>query len=135
MRDLIVAVDPSSEHSPTAILERWSNWTNLSVSIWSDEDFMPQAFLTTGYHTAPHKISGNATESKWHEGHEDPATVVADTVQILNHRFRQLTFLKQCLKTFHDQGKTWVMHVDTDEFLVVNPLLRHTTQSLSLIHI
>lgn len=128
MRDLIVAVDPTSATRPDDLLARWSAATQLRTTIWSDPDFMPQDFLETGYHTSPDDISGNATASKWHEGHEDPATVVADTLQILNHRFRQVTFLKKCLREFRDRGNRWVMHIDTDEFVVVNPLLRNTTQ-------
>lgn len=51
------------------------------------------------------------------------------SVLFADHRFRQITFLSACLRHMRFNKKTWVMHVDTDEFVVVNPLLRNTTQA------
>jgi hypothetical protein len=129
MRYLLVAVDPNSATSPTPIFDKWRRLTDLKIVEWSDQNFMPKVFLLTGYHISPNLIDGDATKSKWHEGHEDEEKVRADNLQITNHRFRQVTFLAACLKHMKNHKKTWTMHVDTDEFVVVNPLLRNTTQA------
>jgi hypothetical protein len=129
LRYLVVAIDPSSEESPKDILARWRNKTDLSVLLWSDADFMPEGFLQKGYHKAPHEINGDAKRSQWHEGHEDPEQVIADNMNILNHRYRQLTFLSKCLGHLKKLKRKWALHVDTDEYVVVNPLLRNSTQN------
>jgi Glycosyl transferase family 2 len=129
LRYLLVAVDPSSATSPTPIFDKWRRLTDLKIVEWSDPNFMPKVFLLTGYHISPNLIDGDASKSKWHEGHEDAEKVKADNLQITNHRFRQVTFLAACLKHMRNHKKTWTMHVDTDEFVVVNPLLRNTTRA------
>jgi hypothetical protein len=133
LRYLVVAIDPSSEESPSDILARWHNRTDLSVELWTDADFMPKDFIEKGYVKAPHEISGNAKTSQWHEGHEDPEQVIADTMKILNHRHRQVTFLSRCLGHLKGLNKKLVMHIDTDEYLVVNPLLRNATQDHQIV--
>ena len=129
LRFLLVAVDPSSETSPSSIFRHWQKVTTemgdpLIIKEWSDSDFMPKDFIEKGYHIPPRYIKGNANESKWHQGHEDEAQVIADKLRISNHRFRQVTFLSACLRHMQSQNKTWVAHIDTDEYVVVNPLLR-----------
>jgi Glycosyl transferase family 2 len=136
LRYLLVAVDPSSATSPTPIFDKWRRLTDLKIVEWSDPNFMPKVFLLTGYHISPNLIDGDASKSKWHEGHEDEEQVKADNLQITNHRFRQVTFLASCLKHMRNHKKTWTMHIDTDEFVVVNPLLRNTTQAnVRMIHV
>jgi Glycosyl transferase family 2 len=129
LRYLLVAVDPSSAKSPTPIFDKWRNLTDLIIVEWSDPNFMPEVFLSTGYHISPDPIEKNATKSHTREGNEDEEKVKADNLQITNHRFRQVTFLASCLKHMRDRNNTWTMHIDTDEFVVVNPLLRNTTQA------
>lgn len=124
LRYLIVAVDPSSETSPSDIWAKWRHLTDLQIIEWKDPDFLPQSFIEKGYHISPKDISGDAKKSKWHEGHEDPAQVIADIMKINNHRFRQLSFYSRCLRHMREAMKTWVIHIDTDEYVVVNPLLR-----------
>ena len=128
LRYLVVAVDPNSATSPTPIFEKWRRLTDLKITEWSDKDFMPPVFLLTGYHISPNLIDGDAKNSKFHEGTEDEEHVKADNLIITNHRFRQITFLEKCLKHMRNHKKAWTMHIDTDEFVVINPLLRNTTQ-------
>ena len=128
LRYLVVAVDPSSATSPTPIFEKWRRLTDLKIAEWSDKDFMPAVFLLTGYHISPNLIDGDANKSKFHEGTEEEEKVKADNLIITNHRFRQITFLEKCLKHMRNHKKAWTMHIDTDEFVVINPLLRNTTQ-------
>jgi Glycosyl transferase family 2 len=128
LRYLLVAVDPSSVTSPTPILDTWRANTDMHIVEWFDEDFMDAEFLRKGYHTPMHRIEGDASKSRWHEGYEDVDKVKADNLQIANHRYRQLTFLSACFRHMREHNRTWTIHVDTDEFIVVNPLLRNTTQ-------
>jgi hypothetical protein len=128
LRYLVVAVDPNSATSPTPIFEKWRRLTGLRIVEWSDKDFMPPVFLLTGYHISPNLIDGDAKNSKFHEDNEDEEKVRADNLMITNHRFRQITFLEKCLKHMRNHKKAWTMHIDTDEFVVINPLLRNTTQ-------
>jgi hypothetical protein len=129
LRRIIVAVDPSSETSPSTIWQTWRNHTDLTVTEWTDTDFMPQTFLKRGYHINPRFINADANKSAWHNGDEDAATVKADRLLISNHRFRQVTFLSSCLRQLKKEKRTWAMHIDTDEYVVVNPMLRRQEQA------
>ena len=124
LRYLVIATDPNSATSPSSILQRWENLTDLSVTQWSDHDFMPDTFLKKGYLIPLDRINGNATQSKWHRGHEDEEQVKRDLQNINSHRYRQLTFLSSCYRYLYKKKKTWVLHIDTDEYLTVNPVLR-----------
>ena len=132
LRYILVAVDPASETSPVPILQRWRNLTDLRVNVWADEDFMPESFLENGYHIHPRYLDGDANASKWHEGHEDPAQVIADKLRINNHRFRQSTFLASCFRHLKKLKKSWTMHIDTDEYVVVNPFFRRRQKSFGV---
>jgi hypothetical protein len=124
LRHVIVATDPSSKTSSFAIWQRWQNLTDLTVTEWTDQDFMPDSFLEKGYHIPPRFMNGDANKSAWHNGDEDEATVKADRLKISNHRFRQVTFLSACLRQLQTEKRTWTIHIDTDEYVVVNPMLR-----------
>jgi Glycosyl transferase family 2 len=128
LRYLVVAVDPTSQSSPASIFQRWRRLTNMTIVEWSDENFVSQEFLQNGYHIPPSTVNGNAAKSKWHQGHELPEQVIADITVINNHRYRQLTFYTRCLRHMRRQNKTWVLHIDTDEYVVVNPFLRRNMQ-------
>lgn len=127
MTHLIVAIDPSSETSPSEVLRPWRKY--IHIEEWHDKDFMPDSFLKNGYHIDPNALDGDASKSKWHEGHEPAEKVIADKLRIHNHRFRQLTFVSKCLEHFKTIGRDWVMHLDTDEYIVVNPFLRQRATS------
>jgi hypothetical protein len=103
---------------------KWTNLTDLKATIWNDVDYMPRDFLRKGYHIAPELVDGNASASQWHEGYEDPAQVIADQTRVNNHRFRQITFVTACLKHVRTLGGSYTIHIDTDEYVVVNPILR-----------
>lgn len=123
-RYLVVAVDPNSLTTPSKILESWENLTDLKMTIWNDADFMPKQFLQSGFYVPLTRINGNASVSKWHSGFEDEETVKRDLQNIQNHRFRQVTFLSSCYRHMRREKKTWVLHVDTDEYVTINPILR-----------
>ena len=45
-------------------------------------------------------------------------------LQIAQHRYRQRVFYAKCLQHMRDQGGTYVMHIDTDEYAVLRKGLR-----------
>lgn len=137
MRYLIVSVDPLSSESPESILESWSNYTDLEIVLWNDSNFMPHDFLQ---HNVPPKEYVLTV---------DDLTNVADSkdenlqnkkvmLEISNHRYRQGIFLSSCMKHVRDVNRTWVMHIDTDEYIVPSKLLRQmnsdyvTVQDMSI---
>lgn len=119
LRYLVVAVDPSSHTSPSHVLSAWSNTTDLHVVMWSDSDYMPESF--DGQQIRNRFIRSG----KWHDGREDEEQVQQDNLRISNHRFRQLKFVSSCLLHMRIQNRTLVTHVDTDEYVTLNPLLRY----------
>lgn len=45
-------------------------------------------------------------------------------LEISSHRYRQRVFLAKCLQKFRNMGRTWTMHIDTDEYVVPSKLFR-----------
>jgi hypothetical protein len=141
VRHLIVAVDPQSVTSPLSILQRWnphlqgnhtqndnnnnntSPMTTMDIQTWSDPDFMPQSFLEAANPANWSAPSSQETEEK--EDNDDSQR----KRQIENHRLRQVTFLSTCLNHFRSKNHTWVIHIDTDEYVIANPLLRSNQSS------
>lgn len=141
LRHLIVAVDPSSITSPEPILEVWREQFGLDFELWSDDRFMPEYFLQGQYHLVPRMIRNkdkNSTKWRQDDNKEDvqivgggagvdnpPSTDEQDLryTRINNHRFRQATFLQHCARTYQDRNHTWVAHIDTDEYIAINPIL------------
>ena len=113
LRNLIVAVDPSSNESPSEILQKWRLLTDMKIREWTDSSYMPAAFLKTG-RTPPSEVQVkdlvNATDEA--------------VVAVANHRYRQRVFLSKCMRAFRQDGLSWVIHIDTDEFVVASKLLR-----------
>jgi hypothetical protein len=117
LRDLIVATDPLSSESPSSIFETWRQYTDMNITEWTDVDYMPQDFLDTG--RAPRKYTQKQADFKIPMSQQAMAEVTI-------HRYRQRVFLAKCLKAQRDDGNSWLMHIDTDEFVVASKLLRAT---------
>ena len=122
LRLLVVAIDPTSTQSPAAVFQKWSNMTDLRIRVWNDEDFMPQTFLDHGLQL---RLAVNAKSSKWHFGHEDEETVREDNLRIETHRYRQRIFVGKCFQYIKNRNERWAMHIDTDEYLNINPLSKN----------
>lgn len=120
LRYVVLAVDPSSQTSPKSILDKWKHHTDLRFTLWKDRDYMPARYFQQEFKIRPKLVKND----KWHEGHEDPETIQANYLRISNHRFRQLTFLSACLNHMRRRNRTLVMHIDTDEYVTLNPKLR-----------
>lgn len=157
MRRLIVAVDPDSQTSPDDVLKLWKTFANgnddndghdgsytLDYTLWNDEDFMPEYFWKDkDYSKVPDfffdsvKVDPktNMTSSQWHRGSTlqtmSQEDIKADLTRVNNHRFRQRRFVSQCYAKLKEEGRMWTVHIDTDEYLVVNPLLRQAQTNTS----
>jgi hypothetical protein len=126
LRHLVVAVDPESETSPAAILETWRKNFGLQVDEWTDQNYMPEFFLQGMYEHVPRMIKWSDNATKWKsDGVNVTSEDLEKTFQKINrHRYRQSKFLKECILHLQKQDRKWVTHVDTDEFIVINPALR-----------
>jgi hypothetical protein len=102
LRHLIISVDPRSRTSPRSILQRYDHL--MDIQEWSDEDFM------------------NKTEKEQAEAHASKYFRLQQNkdAALIQHRARQRLFYFKCMKHFKEQGRDWVVLIDTDEFLHVN---------------
>jgi hypothetical protein len=117
LRKIIIAVDPLSSESPSTILNKWRQHTDLEVFEWHDGDYMPISFLKNGY--PPAEYLQKQTDFNYEIS-------AAALLEISNHRYRQRVFLAQCMKEHRKLGNSWVIHIDTDEYIVASKLLRQT---------
>jgi hypothetical protein len=124
LRHLIVAVDPDSQTSPSSILNEWRS-LGLKVEEWTDADFLPNFFLKGDFEQVPRMVKYSDNATKWQSApNESAEQLQANFVRINNHRYRQATFLSACTNALHNQNRTWMAHIDTDEYMVINPTLR-----------
>lgn len=102
LRYLVVAIDPESLTSPRDILrQRWGNF--MDIQIWEDEHYMNQTQLTVRLARTLRAKSNNDME---------------EFIQL--HRERQKTFLAQCNLYHQAHNRTWVAHIDVDEYISYN---------------
>jgi len=102
LRYLVVAVDPESLTLPReVILQRWMDL--MDIQIWEDERYMNQTQLTSRLARTLRAKSNNDME---------------EFVQL--HRERQKTFLARCNLHHRANNRTWVMHIDVDEYISYN---------------
>jgi hypothetical protein len=127
MRRIIVAVDPDSETSPNQILEKWQSIFGLNHTLWTDQDYMPKDFLNGDFSKVPDYLKGKRSKngSYWHQDPNVSREQMQKDLQDINsHRYRQRIFLAECYRQLKQEGQQWTVHIDTDEFLTINPLLR-----------
>lgn len=157
LRHLIVAIDPTSTESPSEILNKWRTVTSklqelqqehlyqqqddggnhsstsspvqatLEIVEWHDDDYMPTEFLQTG--RAPVLIQSASDLTNIADVNNPELQDENVLLEISNHRYRQRVFLAQCMKEFRNTQKTWVVHIDTDEYIVASKLLRQMNPS------
>jgi hypothetical protein len=112
LRRLIVAVDPTSADSPNEILERYRRLTDIEIIQWEDEDYLNPDFLRKHQPVEPFLRRGAA----------DTYLSPEKMRQVANHRYRQSAFFASCMKEMKVRGSSYVIHVDTDEFVTTeNP--------------
>lgn len=115
LRKIIIAIDPLSTESPSEILDRWRLNTDMEIIEWHDRDYMPIEFMKNGY--PPSEYLQKQTDFK----HEMTAEAL---LEISNHRYRQRVFLAMCMKEHRRRNASWVIHIDTDEYVIASKLLR-----------
>jgi hypothetical protein len=90
LRHLVLVVDPDSKTSPEKILERWSKRNLMKIHLWTDQDFLP-----------------NRITAK--------ASMFDNNTGVMMHRVRQNNFYQKCIAHHRNQGREWLMLVDTGE--------------------
>eukprot|EP00546_Thalassionema_frauenfeldii_P017456 CAMPEP_0178905938 /NCGR_PEP_ID=MMETSP0786-20121207/6553_1 /TAXON_ID=186022 /ORGANISM="Thalassionema frauenfeldii, Strain CCMP 1798" /LENGTH=332 /DNA_ID=CAMNT_0020577601 /DNA_START=262 /DNA_END=1260 /DNA_ORIENTATION=+ len=93
LRHVLVAADLNSTENPNEVLRVW-NGTDLKFVSWTDADFM--------YRFG--EIPVGAEDQNHHYLH------------------RQRAFFTSCAEYMKAQNESWVVFVDTDEFVVINRL-------------
>lgn len=123
LRYMIVAVDAKSVTSPTSLLDKWRA-IGMTIEEWKDEMFMPDLYFQKAYHLQPRLVKIKKNKHKWLEGIDDPELKERYVHEIQDHRYRQIVFVSECAKRLREQNRTWMVHIDTDEYIVINPKLR-----------
>ncbi|KAL3928859.1 MAG: hypothetical protein SGBAC_012466 [Bacillariaceae sp.] len=131
LRYLVVATDPSSSTDPSVVLHRWKD--RIEVEDWTDASYMPDYFVQGDYGAVPNMLglgnsstarnTMNLTEALEFHGVSDPQEIREQT-QVNNHRFRQMNFFESCIKDLMQKNKTWMAHIDTDEFITLSHLVK-----------
>ena len=105
LRNVIIATDPKSQTSPSTILDEWRAGGRMNIIEWtSDDDYMtPDELLARqDFIKGEFKKRGGISEA------------------LSKHRGRQQVFYSKCLQHFKRRNKTWVLMIDTDEYLTIN---------------
>ena len=131
LRHLVVAVDPSSKTSPQSHLDRWSRtFSEFDYLLWQDSDYMPSWFLEGGLSRIKTRMG------KLKQKFQNKTFTSEEIEQISAHRFRQREFYKMCLRYFDERpplasfiSSQWIIHIDTDEYLTLNPWLLESQQA------
>jgi hypothetical protein len=137
LRHIIIALDPSSTTSPEPLLAKWSTLFGMTFEIWRDDDYMPDFFLEGKYDLLHSYVEEWAFASEIYDTDQRQH----ELTRINNHRFRQITFVSHCLRSVEEKlqedatQKHWVAHVDTDEYIVINPLARSNPKRTKLIEL
>ena len=107
LKYLVIAVDPDSFTSPLPIINRWNNSKDLDIEImlWNDEDYMNKTHLATRLNKRINAFQNSS---------------IKEEEFIKLHRERQASFLPQCSMYHKSKNRTWVAHIDTDEYIVFN---------------
>lgn len=92
---LVVATDPNSRTSPKRIFDQWRGY-GMTILEWNNTDI----------YRGP--------------GVEDYLNKAKKNRQAVDHRQRQNMFLRNCISHMIKANRTWVILVDSDEYLLFN---------------
>lgn len=109
LRYILVAIDPTSETSPHSIFDRWRQHTDLVIETWTDQDFMTPNMNGSNF-------SSDLLVDAANKKHD---TTAAMSIEL--HRRRQRVFLSKCLRHMKLKNRNLTLHIDTDEYVAVNP--------------
>mmetsp|Transcript_24966 Transcript_24966/g.53836 ORF Transcript_24966/g.53836 Transcript_24966/m.53836 type:complete len:683 (+) Transcript_24966:125-2173(+) len=105
LRHLIIAADPTSRTTPLPILKRWDTDTDLEYILWEDKDYI----------TGKKLIERGARM-------EQAVKYDSNSELLKLHRERQQYFLSECYRHHKLLNHSWVIHTDTDEFVLFNTI-------------
>jgi hypothetical protein len=110
---LIVAIDPHSllEDKIRSVLDLWKDRL-VHLEVWSNDTWMTLN-ATAGWRRSIYK--GNTTE---YEGWFVNQNSVKGRFH--SHNRRQQHFAVQCMRKMKQLNQSWVLHTDTDEFMLYN---------------
>jgi len=123
LRKLVVALDPYSVQSPTALFDTWRTFTNLTIVEWHDRDYMTADFLERERPPDEYVL----TKVNFSFPGNLPFPLSDETLRkISNHRYRQRVFLTKCMeylmrsaqKDRSNDHPSWMVHIDSDEYVV-----------------
>jgi hypothetical protein len=104
LRHLVILSDPRSRFSPTLILDKWRQHTNMTITEWTEQNYMDADF---------------AKRSRQYFKKND--TQLDRRMRQQYHMERQAKFIKQCsLHMQRTKNTTWVSFHDIDEYYVIN---------------
>eukprot|EP00546_Thalassionema_frauenfeldii_P008816 CAMPEP_0178908532 /NCGR_PEP_ID=MMETSP0786-20121207/7974_1 /TAXON_ID=186022 /ORGANISM="Thalassionema frauenfeldii, Strain CCMP 1798" /LENGTH=529 /DNA_ID=CAMNT_0020580443 /DNA_START=15 /DNA_END=1604 /DNA_ORIENTATION=+ len=98
---LVVGVDPRSQSSPSEIFDLWRK-RGLKIDEWSED-----------------QIYGGSMK-RWQEILQQRRRHKQPMIWSHDHRQRQNLFLRNCLVHMKDIGQSWVLLIDSDEYLLYN---------------
>jgi hypothetical protein len=95
LRYLVVGIDPNSRTSPSKILDRWRSF-GMTIIDWNNTDIFEGRI--------------------WEYEH----VVIKRPRKPHDHRQRQNMFIRNCLVHMKMENRTWVLLLDSDEYLLFN---------------
>jgi hypothetical protein len=95
LRYLVVGIDPNSRTSPSKILERWRTF-GMTIIDWNNTDIFDGRL--------------------WEYEH----VIMKRPRKPHDHRQRQNMFVRNCLVHMKMENRTWVLILDSDEYLLYN---------------
>lgn len=95
LRYVVVGVDPNSKTSPSAIFDKWRGY-GMTIIEWNNTDIFKGRL--------------------WQYQHK----ILTRVRRPHDHRQRQNMFARNCLVHMKEANRTWVMLIDSDEYLVFN---------------
>ena len=99
LRRLILALDPFRKLGPDFIVDAYKK-IGLDITVWTVDDYFVPGKKWTQQKEVPSNISG------FH--------------QYQFHLWRQNSFLTSCLRVMKREQRSWVMIIDTDEYIAFN---------------
>jgi len=97
LRHLIISSDPKSRTSPQKIIDRWKGL--MTIELWNTHDYFDS--------------NSEENDRRYREPWESDS--------LSEHRDHQAAFNRQCLRHLKVLDRGWVIMVDTDEFVLINP--------------
>jgi len=124
LRHLVVGVDPLSESSPADILRRWNKDTSgknadypemdMDIHIWGDEEIYRGTNPETAFKNAYYNNSYSAEKELL------KSERAADKPEVVRLNNRLMFFFSRCMEFHKQEQRSWVLLIDSDEFLTFN---------------